>query len=137
MHSSQGRARDSQPCQLSLAAAPAATTRFSRSEDVASSTAIKSSHQRGIRTKLVEQMPLLGQPSSIPGAEDGTAPEGSEQPTLLEVIWPKKEGLTLVKWWVNAAAQPASTAIMELQRLKDNACAGAYLSGALARSLQP
>jgi len=71
--------------------------KFSRSEDVASSTAIKSSHQRGIRTKLVEQMPLLGQPSSIPGAEDGTAPEGSEQPTLLEVIWPKKEGLTLVK----------------------------------------
>lgn len=136
MNSSQGRARDSQPCQLSLAAAPAATTRFSRSEDVASSTAIKSSHQRGIRTKLVEQMPLLGQPSSIPGAEDGTAPEGSEQPTLLEVIWPKKEGLTLVKWCVHAA-QPASTAIMELQRLKDNACAGAYLSGALARSLQP
>lgn len=51
--------------------------------DVASSTAVKSSVQRNIRTKLLAQYPdTLGQ-------DDGL---------LLESIWPKKEPLTLVKF---------------------------------------
>jgi len=74
--------------------------KFSRAEDVSSSTAIKSSHQRGIRSKLVEQMPLLGQPAYTGSAEEeAPAQEGDDEnrTTLLEQLWPKKEGLTLVK----------------------------------------
>jgi hypothetical protein len=37
-------------------------------------------------------MPLLGQ--QVP-----TAVETDEATTLLETLWPKKEGLTLIKWW--------------------------------------
>ncbi|CAD6575907.1 MAG: translation machinery-associated protein 20 [Cyphobasidiales sp. Tagirdzhanova-0007] len=70
--------------------------KFSRSEDVASSTAVKSSIQRGIRSKLVEQMPLLSQAS--PSHAATTATDGdAETITLLDTLWPKKEGLTLVK----------------------------------------
>lgn len=68
--------------------------KFTKAEDVAASTKVKSSVQRGIRSKLVEQMPLLAQP----GAE---AVDEAEPPTLLEIIWPKKEDLTLVKWSVS------------------------------------
>ncbi|QRV86315.1 Malignant T-cell-amplified sequence 1 [Ceratobasidium sp. AG-Ba] len=55
--------------------------KFSTSTDIASNALIKSSAQRGIRTKLLEQMPALA-------ADNGA---------LLEYIWPKKEGITLVK----------------------------------------
>ena len=73
--------------------------KFSKAEDVAASTKVKSSVQRGIRNKLVEQMPLLGQA--------GAEAEGETEPaSLLETIWPKKEDLTLVKWSVKPAARP-------------------------------
>ncbi|KAG9076890.1 translation machinery-associated protein 20 [Ceratobasidium sp. UAMH 11750] len=55
--------------------------KFSPSTDIASNALIKSSVQRGIRTTLLAQMPALA-------ADDGA---------LLEYIWPKKEGITLVK----------------------------------------
>ncbi|PWN87802.1 hypothetical protein FA10DRAFT_269084 [Acaromyces ingoldii] len=50
--------------------------------DISSSTAVKSSVQRGMRTKLLEQYPSLAK-------DDGV---------LLESIWPKKQGITLVKF---------------------------------------
>lgn len=50
--------------------------------DVSSSTAVKSSVQRGMRSKLLEQYPLLAKDEAV----------------LLESIWPKKEGITLVKF---------------------------------------
>ncbi|MCO5565364.1 hypothetical protein L7F22_019037 [Adiantum nelumboides] len=50
--------------------------------DIASSTAVKSSVQRGMRQKLLEQYPSLSQDEGI----------------LLEQIWPKKQGITLVKF---------------------------------------
>lgn len=59
--------------------------RFSPSTDIASNALIKSSVQRGIRSTLLSQMPAL--------AADDSA--------LLEFIWPKKEGITLVKWCAN------------------------------------
>lgn len=59
--------------------------RFSPSTDIASNALIKSSVQRGIRSTLLSQMPALA-------ADDGA---------LLEFIWPKKEGITLVKWCAN------------------------------------
>jgi len=65
--------------------------KFSKAEDVAASTKIKSSVQRTIRSKLLEQMPLL----SDPGAE--SADENQEPQSVLETIWPKKEDLTLVR----------------------------------------
>ena len=68
--------------------------KFSPSEDVASSNKIKSSQQRAIRTKLIAQMPLLAEA----GAE--VEGEGQEQATVLEVIWPKKDDITLVKGYV-------------------------------------
>lgn len=51
--------------------------------DVASSTAVKSSVQRNIRTKLLAQYPDT---------------LGKDEGLLLEQIWPKKEPLTLVKF---------------------------------------
>ena len=51
--------------------------------DVSSSTAVKSSIQRAMRSKLLEQYP------DTLGKDDGV---------LLEAIWPKKEGVTLVKF---------------------------------------
>lgn len=65
--------------------------KFDIKEDVATNTKVKSSVQRGIRTKLLEQMPFLSSPA-------GEAPAEGEAPTLLEVIWPKKEDIGLVKW---------------------------------------
>lgn len=50
--------------------------------DIASSTAVKSSVQRGMRTKLLDQYDALSK-------DDGV---------LLESIWPKKQGITLVKF---------------------------------------
>jgi len=40
-------------------------------------------------------MPLLGQPAYT--GDDDSAESDEGKPTLLEVLWPKKEGLTLVK----------------------------------------
>ena len=143
--------------------------RFNPKEDIASSTSIKTSIQRTIRTKLLAQIPLLSAPAlpvpksaktttidsdddSINSAdeEEGAGPsggrefgggkkakelrkeakgrgpgkgkdakkarkaaaeveeveesgEGDEEEevlTLLDVLWPKKEGLTLIKWCV-------------------------------------
>lgn len=54
------------------------------STDIASQTRVKSSVQRGIRQALIGQIPLLGE-------NDGA---------LLEAIWPKKEALVHVKWFV-------------------------------------
>lgn len=71
--------------------------RFNKNEDVASNTAIKSSHQRGIRSKLLEQMPLLAQPGAPSSSEDPDA----EPLTLLDVLWPKKEAPALIKWCVD------------------------------------
>lgn len=51
--------------------------------DVSSSTAVKSSVQRGMRNKLLEQYP------------DSLA---KDEGVLLEKIWPKKEDITLVKF---------------------------------------
>ncbi|GAA99442.1 uncharacterized protein L969DRAFT_86696 [Mixia osmundae IAM 14324] len=64
--------------------------KFTPKEDIATSTKVKSSVQRNIRAKLLEQMPHLG---------DAVAPkEGSDQERiLLEELWPKKDDLTLVK----------------------------------------
>ncbi|KAK0552531.1 translation machinery-associated protein 20 [Tilletia horrida] len=56
---------------------------FSPKTDVSSNTAVKSSVQRGMRTKLLEQYP------DTLGADDGV---------LLEAIWPKKESIQLVKF---------------------------------------
>lgn len=56
--------------------------KFDPKADVASSTAVKSSVQRGMRNKLLEQYPALSE-------NDGA---------LLEQIWPKKEAITLVKF---------------------------------------
>ncbi|KAF8319367.1 hypothetical protein DL93DRAFT_2074995 [Clavulina sp. PMI_390] len=55
--------------------------KFSPQTDIASQTRMKSSVQRGIRTALLQQMPLLAE-------NDGA---------LMEAIWPKKEGLVAVK----------------------------------------
>lgn len=68
--------------------------KFDPKEDVATNTKVKSSVQRGIRSKLLEQMPLLSKPAGAQPGEDGP----SEPPTLLEVIWPKKEDIGMVKW---------------------------------------
>ncbi|CAE6462237.1 unnamed protein product [Rhizoctonia solani] len=51
------------------------------SSDIASNALMKSSVQRGIRTTLQSQMPALA----------------TNEGALLEQIWPKKEGVTLVK----------------------------------------
>ncbi|KDN40087.1 hypothetical protein K437DRAFT_192045 [Tilletiaria anomala UBC 951] len=51
--------------------------------DIASSTAVKSSVQRGMRSKLLEQYPDT---------------LGKDEGVLLEQIWPKKEGIILVKF---------------------------------------
>lgn len=51
--------------------------------DVSSSTAVKSSVQRGMRNKLLDQFP-----DSL----------GKDEGALLEKIWPKKEDITLVKF---------------------------------------
>ncbi|KAL7415870.1 PUA domain-containing protein [Mrakia frigida] len=59
--------------------------KFHPKEDISSQVSIKTSVQRGIRSKILEQMPLLA---------DG---EGSEEGSVLDSLWPKKEGLTLVK----------------------------------------
>ncbi|EPQ31893.1 uncharacterized protein PFL1_00092 [Pseudozyma flocculosa PF-1] len=56
--------------------------KFDPKVDVASSTAVKSSVQRGMRNKLLETYPALSE-------NDGA---------LLEQIWPKKEPITLVKF---------------------------------------
>ncbi|CAO1629618.1 unnamed protein product [Parajaminaea phylloscopi] len=50
--------------------------------DISSSTAVKSSVQRGMRSKLLSQYPALSK-------DDGA---------LLEQIWPKKDDVTLVKF---------------------------------------
>lgn len=60
--------------------------RFHPKEDISSQVSIKTSVQRGIRSKVLEQMPLLAEG------------EGSEEGSVLDSIWPRKEGLTLVKW---------------------------------------
>lgn len=69
--------------------------KFDPKEDVATNTKVKSSVQRGIRSKLLEQMPLLSKPAVSPDAD-----ASSEPLTLLEVIWPKKEDIGMVKWSV-------------------------------------
>ena len=143
--------------------------RFNPKEDIASSTSIKTSIQRTIRSKLLLQIPLLSAPAlPVPKSaksttvdsdddsagsgeeEEGAGPsggrefgggkkakelrkeakgrgpgkgkdakkarkaaaeaeeveesvEGDEEEdvlTLLDVLWPKKEGLTLIKWCV-------------------------------------
>lgn len=124
--------------------------RFIPKEDIASSTSIKSSVQRSIRSKLIAQIPLLSSPSlPLPvnsrNKDDSDDESGSESEeevivkkkkgaakekkskggkgggkkeevvqqeeevveedkeevlTLLDVLWPKKEGLTLIKWLV-------------------------------------
>ena len=142
--------------------------RFNPKEDIASSTSIKTSIQRTIRTKLLAQIPLLSSPAlPFPKSAKSTAvdsddesgaeseedaagagrefgggkkakelrkeakgrgpgkgkdakkarraaaeaeeevedlPEGEEEEvlTLLDVLWPKKEGLTLIKWFVSS-----------------------------------
>lgn len=50
--------------------------------DISSSTAVKSSVQRGMRSKLLENYPSLAKDEGV----------------LLESIWPKKQGITLVKF---------------------------------------
>lgn len=72
--------------------------KFSKAEDVASSTKVKSSEQRKIRAKLLEQMPLLSEPVGDEVA--GDTADAAAQATLLESIWPKKVDITLVKWYV-------------------------------------
>lgn len=74
---------------------PPATPRFNPKDDVSGQVAVKSSVQRAIRAKLLEQMPLLNEG------------EGTEEGSLLESIWPKKENLTLVKWYVRPCARRA------------------------------
>ncbi|KAM0746811.1 hypothetical protein T439DRAFT_329507 [Meredithblackwellia eburnea MCA 4105] len=119
--------------------------KFNPKEDIASSTSIKSSIQRGIRNALLTQYPFLSSPAELPppsasaahaddsdsddepvtltkkggkgkgGKKGGKGGKGrgreeeeekeEEKPeeeqeevlTVLDVIWPKKEGLTLVK----------------------------------------
>ncbi|CAH7668144.1 translation machinery-associated protein 20, partial [Phakopsora pachyrhizi] len=75
--------------------------RFVLKEDVASNTALKSSAQRSIRSKLLEQMPVLSQPiNNLNQTSDGpTDPTGGDenQLSLIESIWPKKETLYLLK----------------------------------------
>lgn len=73
--------------------------KFDVKEDVATNTKVKSSVQRAIRTKLLEQMPLLSQPGAEPAAAEGA----EAPPSLLEVIWPKKEDIGLVKWCASLA----------------------------------
>jgi len=41
-------------------------------------------------------MPLLAQPGGPPASDDAEA----EPPTLLDVLWPKKEAPALIKWYV-------------------------------------
>lgn len=72
-------------------------SRFSPKEDVASNTILKSSSQRAIRQKLLQQLPLLAAPAA-PRDDDPPTTEGVEGPTVLDRIWPKKESLFLVKW---------------------------------------
>lgn len=50
--------------------------------DISASTAVKSSVQRGMRTKLLDQYEALSKDEGV----------------LLEQIWPKKQGITLVKF---------------------------------------
>ncbi|CED82888.1 Predicted RNA-binding protein with PUA domain [Phaffia rhodozyma] len=59
--------------------------KFTPKEDISGQTSIKSSVQRSIRSKILEQLPLLAEG------------EGSEEGSLMDALWPKKEGLTLVK----------------------------------------
>ncbi|PWN51390.1 hypothetical protein IE53DRAFT_314011 [Violaceomyces palustris] len=56
--------------------------KFDPKQDVSSSTAVKSSVQRGMRSKLLDQYQALA----------------SDDNALLEQIWPKKEQITLVKF---------------------------------------
>lgn len=100
-------------------------------EDVSSNTIIKSSTQRLIRTKLIQQFPILSQsietnsdtpidsiitlpsslstskshsiqpqedPSNLPSTDQDPPPSNSPPSILLlELIWPKKETLNLLK----------------------------------------
>jgi PUA domain protein len=134
---------------LQLTSSP--PSRFIPKEDIATSTSIKSSIQRQIRSKLLAQIPLLSAPAHpavVEPAGEGSDDESEEEErvvstrkkgakkeekekekeknkggkggkgrrevvveveedegegeedvlTLLDVLWPKKEGLTLVKW---------------------------------------
>jgi PUA domain protein len=56
--------------------------RFSPSTDIATQARLKSSVQRGIRTSLCNQIPLLGENNGA----------------LLEAIWSKKDVVVHVKW---------------------------------------
>ncbi|KNZ54481.1 hypothetical protein VP01_2936g2 [Puccinia sorghi] len=82
------------------------TPRFNVKEDVASNTIIKSSTQRMIRLKLLQQFPVLNLPLLNPDHPNPSAPTdspdhqpdtNSQQPTLLEFLWPKKEPLNILK----------------------------------------
>jgi PUA domain protein len=55
--------------------------RFTPSSDVSGHTPVKSSVQRSIRSSVLSQWKI--------------------EPETLEAIWPKKEGLVLVKWSVS------------------------------------
>jgi hypothetical protein len=66
------------------------TDRFSPKEDVAASAKLKSSSQRAVRAKLLEQMPTLARP--LEGAEN--------EETVMDSIWPKKEDVQHVRWCV-------------------------------------
>ena len=123
--------------------------RFVPKEDIATSTSIKSSIQRQIRSKLLAQIPLLSAPANpavVEVGENGSDDDSEEEErvvstrkkgakkeekekaasrkgaggkgrkevvevveeveegtdeevlTLLDVLWPKKEGVTLIKW---------------------------------------
>ena len=68
---------------------------------------VKSSVQRSIRTKLLEQMPLLAEPSAArpepvttTDANGEASTSQAEAPTVLDAIWPRKEDIALVKWCV-------------------------------------
>lgn len=136
---------------------------FTPKEHIAGNAPMKSSAQRQIRAKLLEQIPFLSQPAALPStssstavaaqsaptapqsddeddedsgkkkgkggkkgkgagpggkggkkgkkhdvedepatgvAEEGTAPAVDEELTVLDLIWPKKETLSLIKWCV-------------------------------------
>lgn len=53
-------------------------TRFTPSTDIAGQTPVKSSVQRAVRASVLSQWKI--------------------EPETLEAIWPKKDGLVLVKW---------------------------------------
>ncbi|KAG0142618.1 hypothetical protein CROQUDRAFT_673445 [Cronartium quercuum f. sp. fusiforme G11] len=73
--------------------------KFNPKEDIASNTALKSSLQRSIRTKLLSQIPYLSQPISLTNNNTNSNSNSTDQIplTLLDVLWPKKETLHLVK----------------------------------------